>query len=65
MFQIGTQLMKQVGDVTTMGSQFTFGGYEVSMSDTIGCGLSCVILHMKSVLVDPVLFTQAFTHAVF
>ncbi|KAK3545019.1 hypothetical protein QTP86_033213, partial [Hemibagrus guttatus] len=27
-FQIGTELMKQVGDVTTMDSKFTFAGYE-------------------------------------
>ncbi|KAK2832460.1 hypothetical protein Q7C36_015922 [Tachysurus vachellii] len=27
-FQIGTKLMKQVGDVTTTDSQFTFSGYE-------------------------------------
>ncbi|MCI4388937.1 hypothetical protein PGIGA_G00091900 [Pangasianodon gigas] len=28
MFQIGTELMKQVGDVTTVDSRFRFGGYE-------------------------------------
>ncbi|TTR20088.1 Plexin-B2 [Bagarius yarrelli] len=28
MFQLGTELMNQVGDVITTGSKFTFGGYE-------------------------------------
>lgn len=32
MFQIGTELMKQVGDVNPMGPKFSFEGYKVSMS---------------------------------
>ncbi|XP_060758906.1 plexin-B2-like [Neoarius graeffei] len=33
-FQIGTELMKQVGDVTTTGSKFSFGGYQFAYDKT-------------------------------